>query len=206
MTSHALALAEIWRPVLTLILASAVLMGSPGPTTVSVTAVGAAYGFRRALGYAGGLIAGTAVVLLAVAAGVVAILMSIPHGAPVLVAVSAVYICYLAVKIASAPPLSSTRAPVAAPAFAGGALLGIANPKAYLTIAAVFSGTRVVADDALDAGIKLAVLSAMIVVIHLAWLTAGASLARVLQDPVRSRLVNLAMAAGLVATTVMALL
>jgi hypothetical protein len=50
------------------------------------------------------------------------------------------------------------------------------------------------------------VLSAMIVVIHLAWLTAGASLARVLQDPVRSRLVNLAMAAGLVATTVMAFL
>ncbi|HET6196804.1 MAG TPA: hypothetical protein VFE12_13660, partial [Acetobacteraceae bacterium] len=33
--------------ILTLIVAAAVVMGSPGPSTMSVTAVGAAYGFRR---------------------------------------------------------------------------------------------------------------------------------------------------------------
>ena len=43
--------------VLTLILASAIVMGSPGPSTMSATAVGAAYGFRRSLRYAYGLIA-----------------------------------------------------------------------------------------------------------------------------------------------------
>jgi threonine/homoserine/homoserine lactone efflux protein len=44
-----------WRPVLTLILASVVIMGSPGPSTMSATAVGAAYGFRRSLMYGCGL-------------------------------------------------------------------------------------------------------------------------------------------------------
>ena len=40
------------RPLLTLILASVIIMGSPGPATISATAVGAAFGFRRSLRYA----------------------------------------------------------------------------------------------------------------------------------------------------------
>jgi threonine/homoserine/homoserine lactone efflux protein len=67
MTDHLPALAELWRPLLSLILASAAVMGSPGPSTVSVTAVGAAFGFRRSLGYMAGLVLGTMAVLLAVA-------------------------------------------------------------------------------------------------------------------------------------------
>ena len=90
-------------PILTLLLASLVIMGSPGPSTISATAMGAAYGFRRSLGYVSGLIVGTVAVLLAVAAGVVAVLLSVPHGALVLTVVSAVYILYLAFRIATAP-------------------------------------------------------------------------------------------------------
>ena len=109
MTSQTIFHAGIWRPVLTLILASVVIMGSPGPSTMSATAVGAAYGFRRSLLYACGLILGTTAVLFAVAVGVVTLLLSIPHGAPVLVAVSAAYILYLAFRIATAPPLARQR-------------------------------------------------------------------------------------------------
>ena len=71
MTSQTILHSGIWRPALTLILASVVIMGSPGPSTMSATAVGAAYGFRRSLLYACGLIVGTTAVLLAVAVGVV---------------------------------------------------------------------------------------------------------------------------------------
>jgi len=92
--------------LLTLILAAAVVMGSPGPSTMSVTAVGAAFGFRRALAYLAGIVVGTTAVLFAVAAGVVSMLLSVPRLAPVLVAVSAVYMAYLAFKIATAPPLA----------------------------------------------------------------------------------------------------
>ena len=195
----------IWRPLLSLILSSVVIMGSPGPSTISATAVGAAFGFRRSLGYACGLILGTTAVLLAVAIGVVAILLSVPWGAPVLATVSAVYILYLAFKIATARPLTSQSHPMAAPAFAGGFLLAIANPKAYLAIAAVFAGSTIfVEDHALDAAVKTALLSVMIVVIHVCWLSAGASLSRVLHDPASSRIVNVSLAAILVVTTFVA--
>jgi threonine/homoserine/homoserine lactone efflux protein len=207
MTGQTALLSGIWRPFLTLILASVVVMGSPGPSTISVTAVGAAYGFRRSLNYMCGLILGTTAVLCAVALGVVAILLSIPHGAPVLITISAVYILYLAFKIATAPPLTSQHHHVAAPAFAGGFLLAIANPKAYLAIAAVFAGTSSFSDDhALDAVVKTAVLTVMIVIIHVCWLLAGASLSRVLHDPTSSRIVNVSLAAGLVIATFFALI
>ncbi|NEI68147.1 LysE family transporter [Rhizobium lusitanum] len=195
----------LYYSILTLLLTSLVIMGSPGPSTVSATAMGAAYGFRRSLGYVSGLIIGTVAVLLAVAAGVVAILLSIPHGALVLTIVSAVYILYLAFRIATAPPLSRRDDQVAAPAFSGGFLLAVANPKAYLAIAAVFAGVSLFQDRRLlDAALKIALLTAMIVAIHMLWLLVGASLSRFLQNPRISRIVNVSLAILLIVATVVA--
>lgn len=181
--------------LLSLIVASLLVMGSPGPSTISVTAVGAAFGFTRSLAYTAGLVVGTIAVLIAVATGVVSVLLALPQLAPVLLAASAAYILYLAYRIATAPPLSKDRETVAAPSFMGGVLLGIANPKAYVAIAAVFAGSPLAPIP------KIAVLGAMIVLIHLAWLLAGAAFSRVFHDPVWSRRVNLVFAAALVATT-----
>lgn len=186
--------------LLSLIVASLVVMGSPGPSTISVTAVGAAFGLQRSIGYLSGLIAGTIAVLLAVATGVVTLLLAMPPLAPVLLAASAVYILYLASQIATAPPPSKPDAAAAAPAFAGGVLLAIANPKAYVAIAAVFAGSP------LDGALKTAILGGMIALIHLGWWLAGAAFSRVFHDPVWSRRVNAAFAAALVATTVFAVM
>ena len=96
-------------------------------------------------------------------------------------AVSAAYILYLAFRIATAPPLARQRDQAAAPAFAGGFLLAVANPKAYLAIGAVFAGISITGESgALDATVKIALLGVMIVIIHMCWLLAGASLSRVL--------------------------
>ncbi|MBV9113821.1 MAG: LysE family transporter [Hyphomicrobiales bacterium] len=200
-------LSGIWRPLLALILASVVVMGSPGPSTISVTAVGAAFGVRRSLHYALGLITGTIAVLLMVAAGVVAVVVAIPYGARLVGAVAAAYILFLAYKIATAPPLEARSAQAAPPSFAGGVLLAIANPKAYLAIAAVFAGTTVIEESrGVDAAVKLVLLSLMIVLIHLAWLLTGASLSSLLRDPVSSRVINVSLSAALVITTFIALL
>jgi threonine/homoserine/homoserine lactone efflux protein len=174
---------------------------------MSATAVGAAFGYRRSLPYIAGLILGTATVLLAVAAGVVSMLLSVPRLAPVLVAVSAAYIAYLAYKIATAPPLSRQDPEASVPSFPGGYLLAVANPKAYLAIAAVFAGSTLAVGSALTGAIlKTAVLTIMIVIIHGFWLTAGVSFSRLLRDPVSSRIVNVLFAAILIATTIMAIL
>jgi threonine/homoserine/homoserine lactone efflux protein len=198
-------LGVIGGPLLMLVLASAIVMGSPGPSTMSVTAVGAAFGLRRSLNYLAGLVLGTIAVLCTVATGVVAVLLSVPQLSSLLIVASALYILYLAFKIATAPPLSAPGRETAAPSLAGGFLLAIANPKAYLAIAAVFASTTVIADGrTADALVKTLVLAAMILIIHLGWLLAGAALSRLLRDPVASRVANIIFAATLVLMTAFA--
>jgi threonine/homoserine/homoserine lactone efflux protein len=205
MAGQVLSQPQLWQQLLALVLASAVVMGSPGPSTISITAVAAAFGLRDSLRYALGLILGTMAVLLAVATGILAVLTSVPKLAPLLAIASAAYILYLAFKIATAPPLSARAGGAAVPTFLGGLLLAVANPKAYVAIAAVFAGTSSSA-SASDLGIpgKLAVLALMIVAIHILWLLAGAAFARFLRRPLTSRIINLIFAATLVLTTALA--
>jgi len=195
------------QSLLTLVVASTVVMGSPGPSTMSATAVGAAFGLRRAMPYVSGLMLGTAAVLAAVAAGIMAMLLSAPALARLLIYASAAYILYLAWRIATAPPVSAQAADVPSPTFMPGFLLAIANPKAWFAIAAVFSASTLFAGSrTIDATLKVAVLALMIVVIHIAWVLAGASLSRVLRDPVASRIANIVFAVILAATAVVPLL
>jgi threonine/homoserine/homoserine lactone efflux protein len=187
-----------------LLLASLAIMGSPGPATISLTAAGSAYGVRRSFPYLAGIVAGTTVVLLAVASGITAALLAVPALRIVLVVVAAAYILRLAYRIATAPPHSDDTA-ARPPTLAAGAFLGIANPKAWIAIAAVFASVRVATGAVEDAGAKLILLSAMIVAINTVWLTAGASLAPLLRDPRRARRVNVALASALVVASAFAL-
>jgi threonine/homoserine/homoserine lactone efflux protein len=191
--------------IVRLVLTALAIMGSPGPATISLTAAGSAYGVRRSAGYLAGIIAGTVVVLLAVATGITAALLAVPAVRPVLIAVSAAYILWLAYHIATAPPLAGTG-DAEPPALAGGLLLGVANPKAWVAIAAVFASVRLTGQSVADAGSKTLVLTVVIVVINAAWLVAGASLAPLLASPGRARAVNVALAAALVIATAAAVL
>ena len=106
-----------------------------------------------------------------------------PAVRPVLIAAGAGYILWLAYHIATAPPLADREDGVAAPGLTGGVLLGVANPKAWIAIAAVFASARLAHDTAADAAAKVAVLAVLIVVINAAWLAAGCSLAPLLSLP-----------------------
>jgi threonine/homoserine/homoserine lactone efflux protein len=71
----------------------------------------------------------------------------------------------------------------------------------------VFAGATLAEHSrALDSLLKVAVLAIMIVVIHACWLLAGASLARVLRDPLRSRIANIIFALILIGTTIVPLI
>src|SRR5262245_40100978 len=181
-------------------------MGSPGPATVSLTAAGSAFGVRRSLGYLIGIIVGTMIVLVVVATGITATLLAVPALRAVLIAISMAYILWLAYHIATAPPVAAETAAAAAPSFAGGTLLGAANPKGWVAIAAVFASVRLADAATADAGAKIALLSVMIVLILTAWLIVGVSLARMLRDPRRARIINVALAAALVGATAPAVL
>jgi threonine/homoserine/homoserine lactone efflux protein len=201
-----LAAALHWGSIGSLLVMALAIMGSPGPATISVAAAGSAYGVRRSLGYLVGVVAGTAVVLVAVATGITATLLAVPALRSVLVGISVAYILWLAYRIATASGLGAETASACAPSVAGGALVGIANPKAWVAIAAVFASARLAGTPTSDAAAKVALLSVVIVLIMAAWLVAGASLAPVLRDPGRARIVNTALAAALLGATALAVL
>lgn len=195
-----------WGPISALLVTSLAIMGSPGPATISLTAAGSAYGVRRSAGYLVGIICGTSIVLVAVATGITATLLAVPTMRTVLLAISAAYILWLAYHVATAPALPSQTATSSAPTLVGGTLLGVANPKAWVAIAAVFASARLADRAPIDAAAKGAVLVGMIVLINTTWLLVGASLAPVLRDPTRSRIVNTMLAALLVAATALAVI
>ncbi len=195
-----------WGSAGPLLVTSAAIMGSPGPATISLTAAGSAFGVRRSFVYLVGIIVGTTIVLLAVATGITAMLLALPAMRAVLIAISAAYILWLAYHVATAPPLAAHTTATDAPSLVGGTLLGVANPKAWVAIAAVFASTHLAETATTDAAAKIAVLTVMIILICTTWLIAGASLARLLRDPHRARIINTALAVALVGATALAVL
>jgi threonine/homoserine/homoserine lactone efflux protein len=183
------------------------LMGSPGPATLSLAAIGAAFGARRGLGYLAGIILGTSGVLLLVASGVTGLLLAVPTLVWVVTVLAAAYIVYLAYRIATAPVLSKQDAGVKAPSLTNGFILAIANPKAFAAIGAVYSSHIVAPDDPfLDAAVKILALILVIAVVNAAWLMFGSAFSVVLSDPRRGRLANIFFAILLVGSVIVGLL
>lgn len=192
--------------LLLLWLAALALMGSPGPATLSLAAMGAAFGARRALAYLGGIIAGTTGVLIAIAAGVTQLILSSPTLVSVITVVAVAYILYLAFRIATAPVGGEVTVGAKAPSFSGGLLLAISNPKAFAAIGAVYSTHVVVEGDlALDTVVKILALAAVIATVNPAWLWFGAALSAILRHPVAGRVANVIFAVLLVVSVIPAL-
>ena len=183
-----------------------VVMGSPGPSTVSLVAVSAAYGVRHAVGYGVGLVVGTTAVLLAVATGVTAVLLVLPVLRWALLALAAAYVLWLGVRLAFSSTFGGRGAAPDRPSVGGGVLLGALNPKAWVAIGAVFLSSRLAASPLLDAAVKAVVLTALIVIVHVGWLTAGWMLEPVIRVPRRARVVNRALAVVLVLAMIPVLL
>lgn len=206
--------------LLLLWLAALPLMGSPGPATISLAASGSAFGIRPSLGYLGGIIIGTTAVLLLVATGIATALLAHPIAGQVLTVIAAIYILYLAWKIATAPirpahgaaSKSPETTPEATPKttgpdFRGGVMLAIANPKAFAAIGAVYAAHTIAPHSLwLDNTLKIAALALVIVLVNSLWLIFGAGFARLLSDPRFGRLINILFAVLLVASLAMALL
>jgi threonine/homoserine/homoserine lactone efflux protein len=147
-----------------LVVTALAVMGSPGPSTLSLVAVAATYELRSAVSYCLGLIVGTPAVLLAVATGVTALLLAVPMLRWVLVGLSAGYVVWLAVRLAMASGLGGHGVGGRQPSILGGVILGALNPKAWIAIAAVFASARLADETTLDGAVKVLLLSVMITV------------------------------------------
>src|SRR6202158_2082436 len=85
-----------------LLLTSLAIMGSPGPATISLVAASSVYGVQRSMPYLVGIIVGTTIVLLAVAAGITAALLAVPAIGSIVIAISVGFILWLALHLPTA--------------------------------------------------------------------------------------------------------
>ena len=189
------------------ILAALALAGSPGPNTLSLAAVAAAFGRGIGWRYLAGLTLGMVGVIAIVGSGLQGLLFALPGAAPVVTVLAALYFAYLAYRIATAPPLADNPDPATAPRWFEGTMLSLVNPKAYAAMAAMFSGFVLVAGDPVQDGfVKAGVLMATLVTVNMAWLAIGAALTGLLRDPATARIINLAFAILLIVSVAAAAL
>jgi threonine/homoserine/homoserine lactone efflux protein len=182
------------------------LIVTPGPGVLSTAGVGSAYGFRPGLGYVAGLFVGTNIVALAVVSGLAALVLGAPAIRTTLAIASALYLGYLAARIAFAGARIAFIPAERPPGFGAGLLLQFINPKAYAVNTTLFAnfafaGVALWAETAA----KFLIINAIWVPLHLAWLWAGVTLRR-LDLPARSqRRINYAMAASMLIVVALAL-
>lgn len=186
-------------------LAGLALTGSPGPANLALAATGAAFGVRRGFVLSAGIIAGVFAVMLLTASGVATFALAQPALGPILKAAAALYMIYLAWRIATAPPLTERTQRRTPPSFGAGIFLGVGNPKTYAAMAALFSGFVLVSGaPAHDAALKMVVVVALMVGVNLLWLLLGAALTRAFRDPRMNRAINIVFAISLLASVAFA--
>ncbi|MEM9197339.1 MAG: LysE family transporter [Pseudomonadota bacterium] len=190
--------------MLSFALAVFLLMITPGPGVLSIAAVGSGFGLRRGLRYMAGLLMGSNIVAVAVMTGAAAVILAEPALRVLLSGLAALYLLWLAVRIASSAGRTQFSAATRAPGPVDGILLQLVNPKAYLVYLALFSGFAFLPEAPLQEGmIKLVLINLVWLPIHLAWLGLGIGLRRLAPSPTQQRRISLAMAIALVLAVVL---
>jgi len=178
---------------------------TPGPNNLMLMTSGANFGFARTIPHLLGVSIGFTAMIVLVGAGLAQLFTAFPTLHLVLKVVSAVYLLYLAWKIATAAPPSTEGGPRGTPmTFTQAALFQWVNPKAWtmaLTAVTVYAPSG---GDAQSAWWALAIIALVFGAVNLpsvgVWTMLGVQLQRVLTAPRALRIFNITMGVLLVAS------
>ncbi len=173
-----------------LIVATVLLLGSPGPATLALAATGAVFGFRGGMPFLIGILSGLAVAIVLGSAGIVALFEAFPASRFFVQLCGGLYICYIALKIATAPVLATHETPSrSAPLFRDGFILNLLNPKAYATFLALFSQFRLpFSNDMVGTAVTALVAFGIGIIVDIVWLVLGGLLRPIFEDPKIARI------------------
>jgi threonine/homoserine/homoserine lactone efflux protein len=178
---------------------------TPGPNNMMLMASGANFGMRRTVPHMLGVAIGFTVMIVLVGIGLVGLFEAWPPLFMILKVVSALYLLWLAWKIATAPSPTADGTVAGQPmTFLQAALFQWVNPKAWtmaLTAIAVYAGSRSVLAVVGVAAVFGAVNLPSVGV----WAAMGQYLRRWMNDDTKRRAFNWGMAALLVSSLVVAL-
>ena len=176
----------------TLVIATALLLGSPGPAPLALAATGAAYGFRAGIPFLLGILSGLAVAIVLGSLGIAALFEAVPSSRLAMQVVGGLYIVYVAIKIATGPvvPAQSDQR-VAAPGFRDGFILNVLNPKAYAAFLALFAQFLLPLSTNLISMLATALIAyGVAVIIDFVWLALGQALRPLFETPKTARVIR----------------
>lgn len=181
---------------------SLIFYATPGPATLSLAACGAAYGFKRSIGFVAGICVGLSFNLSIVAVGL-GYIFRYPVVFTTFKYVSLLYIFYLAYKIATSETVKMTDAKPLS--FFQGVLLNLLNPKAYIAAVAVMTQFAAEGEQFTESIIQIVLsLLVMVSVINVTWCYAGNMLSRLFSRPESARRLNILLAVLLVLSVLIA--
>jgi threonine/homoserine/homoserine lactone efflux protein len=176
---------------------------TPGPNNIMVTASGVNFGFTRTIPHILGITFGFFVLIAVCAAGLGTIFAAYPPLQIALKVAGAIYLLWLAWKIATAAPSAADEERVAEPiTFLQAALFQWVNPKALVAAVSAIAIYVRPSHWLIDFTVLQIVFAIATILAVATWTGFGVALRRVLSDPKHARVFNIVMALLLVASIV----
>jgi len=181
-----------------------VAAGTPGPSNVMLTAVGASVGWLRGLPCLLGVAAGMGALIFVSAFGLGGVLLAFPMAVPVMKAAGTLFLIYLAWKIASSTGVAQASNDGAVGFWAAAGFQWV-NPKAWMAGIGAAAASLGAAHEnvAWDSMLLGATFAATALIVCIPWLGFGSLIRRALVDPGRRRVFNMIMGGLLAASAIM---
>ena len=178
--------------LITLIVATSVLLGSPGPAPLALAATSASYGITKTLPFYFGILLGLAAGIIGAIFGVSLLLSTYPSAKLIVQIVGACYLLFVAYKIARGPALESdNNVDSAIPTMLDGFILNLLNPKVYAAFFAIFSHFVLPLENQSIGYFVTAIVCFIIaVIVDYVWMVLGAALKKVFAKPRSARIVR----------------
>lgn len=175
---------------------------TPGPNNIMLMTSGANVGFVRTIPHMLGVIFGFAFMLILVGFGLIQIFQTYPQLEFILQMVSAIYLSYLAYKIARSEPINSDNSDYKPMSFVAAASFQWVNPKGWSMALSVMS-IYATSSDMFSVLLIAFVFICINVPTVSFWTVAGKELQKRLKTPKHLKFFNYSMAGLLVGSMVM---
>ena len=175
---------------------------TPGPNNTMVLASGVNFGVRATVPHMLGIGIGFSLMVFVVGLGLGRLFATYPFIFDVLRVAGALYMLWLAWKIAHSAPPSGGESKARPISFVQAALFQWVNPKAWI-MAVTANATYAIVGQPVASALTVACAFAVCSVpSNLTWVCFGAALRKLLQSPLALRIFNISMAVLLVASLV----
>ena len=190
--------------IMMLAIATALLLGSPGPAPLALAATSATFGVRQSVPFLLGILFGLIMVIAATSAGFAVLLSTMPQLTFALHILGAVYIGYIAWKIAFAP-VAGAKAITCCPGMLNGFVLNLLNPKAYAAFFALFSQFLLPLEDEAFRYMATGIICFFVaLIVDTGWVLLGGMLKRLFEQPRAARTLRITFAVSMLFAVLLA--